>query len=100
MRLIVIHGAAADGKLTVANEIAERTRFKVFHNHLTIDSIPSDANYLGRRHRVQDSNGFLFIKRIVFCYSAFLDLFPRPLSYDLYIGKRTHKYSPVFDMRM
>ena len=37
MRLIVIHGAAAVGKLTVANEIAERTGYKVFHNHLTID---------------------------------------------------------------
>ncbi len=37
MTLIIIHGAAAVGKLTVANEIAARTGFKVFHNHLSID---------------------------------------------------------------
>lgn len=37
MKLIVIHGPPAAGKLTIANAIAERTGFKVFHNHLTID---------------------------------------------------------------
>ncbi|MFN6963236.1 MAG: AAA family ATPase [Pyrinomonadaceae bacterium] len=37
MKLIVIHGPPAVGKLTVANAVAERTGFKVFHNHLTID---------------------------------------------------------------
>jgi broad-specificity NMP kinase len=39
MKLIFIYGAPAVGKLTVANEIAERTNFKVFHNHLSIDCI-------------------------------------------------------------
>ena len=37
MKLIVIHGPPAAGKLTVANELSLRTYFKVFHNHLTID---------------------------------------------------------------
>ena len=37
MKLIVIHGAPAAGKLTIANSLSERTGFKVFHNHLTID---------------------------------------------------------------
>ena len=39
MKLILIYGAPAAGKLTVANEIAARTDFKVFHNHLTIDAV-------------------------------------------------------------
>ena len=41
MKLIIIHGPPAAGKLTVANEIAERTGFKVFHNHLSIDYVRS-----------------------------------------------------------
>jgi broad-specificity NMP kinase len=39
MKLIFIYGAPAVGKLTVANEIARQTNFKVFHNHLSIDCI-------------------------------------------------------------
>jgi RNase adaptor protein for sRNA GlmZ degradation len=39
MKLIFIYGAPAVGKLTVANEIAKNTDFKVFHNHLSIDCI-------------------------------------------------------------
>ena len=37
MKLIIIHGPPAAGKLTVANAVAARTAFKVFHNHLSID---------------------------------------------------------------
>lgn len=39
MKLILIYGSPAVGKLTVANEIAKQTDFKVFHNHLTIDAV-------------------------------------------------------------
>ncbi|MDQ6785698.1 MAG: hypothetical protein M3033_02610 [Acidobacteriota bacterium] len=39
MKLIFIYGAPAAVKLTVANEIAAQTGFKVFHNHLSIDAI-------------------------------------------------------------
>src|SRR4051794_37159286 len=39
VRLLFLYGPPAVGKLTVANEIAQRTGFKVFHNHLTIDAI-------------------------------------------------------------
>ena len=39
MKLLFIYGSPAVGKLTVANEIAKRTGFKVFHNHLSIDCI-------------------------------------------------------------
>lgn len=37
MKLIIIHGPPAAGKLTIANALATRTGLKVFHNHLTID---------------------------------------------------------------
>lgn len=39
MKLVFIYGAPAVGKLTVADEIAKNTNFKVFHNHLSIDCI-------------------------------------------------------------
>jgi RNase adaptor protein for sRNA GlmZ degradation len=39
MKLIFLYGSPAVGKLTVANEIAALTDFKVFHNHLSIDCI-------------------------------------------------------------
>jgi RNase adaptor protein for sRNA GlmZ degradation len=37
MKLIVILGPPAVGKLTVANELSKITSLRVFHNHLTID---------------------------------------------------------------
>jgi hypothetical protein len=37
MIVIVIHGAPAVGKLTVARELSKITGFAVLHNHLTID---------------------------------------------------------------
>jgi broad-specificity NMP kinase len=39
MKLLLIYGAPAAGKLTVSLEIARRTGFKVFHNHLSIDCV-------------------------------------------------------------
>lgn len=39
MNLVIIHGAPAAGKLTVANALAEITGYKVFHNHLSIDFV-------------------------------------------------------------
>ncbi len=37
MKLIVIYGPPAVGKLTVARELEKTTNFKIFHNHLTGD---------------------------------------------------------------
>jgi len=41
MKLIFLHGLPGVGKLTVARELAEVTRFKVFHNHLAVDLVES-----------------------------------------------------------
>ncbi|MBX3480957.1 MAG: AAA family ATPase [Caulobacter sp.] len=41
MKLIFLYGPAACGKLTVARELAARTGWKLFHNHLTIDLLTS-----------------------------------------------------------
>lgn len=41
MQLVFIHGAPAVGKLTVARELAARTGFRLFHNHLTVDLVSS-----------------------------------------------------------
>ncbi|MGV8150115.1 MAG: AAA family ATPase [Candidatus Woesearchaeota archaeon] len=39
MKLIIIYGPPAVGKLTVAKELAKIIGFKVFHNHLTLDVV-------------------------------------------------------------
>ncbi|OGF66117.1 hypothetical protein A3I27_01490 [Candidatus Giovannonibacteria bacterium RIFCSPLOWO2_02_FULL_43_11b] len=37
MKLIFIYGPPGVGKLTVAKELGKITKFKLFHNHLTVD---------------------------------------------------------------
>jgi chloramphenicol 3-O-phosphotransferase len=39
MDLIYVYGPPAVGKLTVAREIAARTGYRLFHNHLSIDCV-------------------------------------------------------------
>lgn len=41
MKLVVIYGPPAVGKLTVARELAKVTGYRIFHNHLTVDLITS-----------------------------------------------------------
>ena len=41
MNLIVIYGPPAVGKLTVAKQLAEKTGYKLLHNHLTVDVVTS-----------------------------------------------------------
>lgn len=41
MKLLVIYGPPAAGKLTVSNEISRLTGYKVFHNHISIDYVKS-----------------------------------------------------------
>jgi hypothetical protein len=41
MRLIFIYGLPATGKLTVAQELASLTGYKLFHNHLVVDLLLS-----------------------------------------------------------
>lgn len=37
MKLLFLHGPAAVGKLTIAREVAARTGWRLFDNHLTVD---------------------------------------------------------------
>jgi hypothetical protein len=41
MKLIFIYGLRATGKLTVAQELATLTDYKLFHNHLAVDLLLS-----------------------------------------------------------
>lgn len=41
MKLVIIHGPPAVGKLTTARALAALTGFRVFHNHLTFDLVKS-----------------------------------------------------------
>ena len=37
--LVYLDGPPAAGKLTVATALAERTGYRLFHNHLTVDAL-------------------------------------------------------------
>ncbi|MBV7333655.1 hypothetical protein KFU94_36565 [Chloroflexi bacterium TSY] len=37
MKLIIIYGSEASGKLTIAKQLAEKTGFRLFHNHVSVD---------------------------------------------------------------
>jgi adenylate kinase family enzyme len=37
MKLIIIYGAPAVGKLTTANELSKKTGYPILHNHMTLD---------------------------------------------------------------
>lgn len=39
MKLVLLHGPVASGKLTVARALAARTGFALFHNHLVVDTV-------------------------------------------------------------
>lgn len=39
MRMVFIYGLPAAGKLTVAKEVARRTGYALFHNHLVVDAL-------------------------------------------------------------
>jgi shikimate kinase len=41
MELVILYGPPGVGKLTVAQALAARTGYKVFHNHLTVDLVTS-----------------------------------------------------------
>ncbi|KKU05128.1 MAG: hypothetical protein UX07_C0021G0006 [Parcubacteria group bacterium GW2011_GWA2_45_30] len=60
MKLIVLYGPPAVGKLTIAKELSRRTGYKIFHNHLTIDLVESiftwgtkDFNNLVSKYRLE-----------------------------------------------
>lgn len=45
MKLVVIVGPQAVGKMTVGHELAKRTDLKLFHNHMTIDLVNPFFSY-------------------------------------------------------
>lgn len=67
MKLIIIFGPHAVGKMTIGQELEKITKFKLFHNHMTID-IVSDLfeNMPEERKRLTE----LFRKEIFETYSS------------------------------
>jgi shikimate kinase len=62
MKVVLIHGAPASGKLTVARVLAENHGFKLLHNHLAVDLSLSIYDEWGEKdfHDFTDS-----IRRVV-----------------------------------
>jgi len=56
MKLIIIHGPPAVGKLTVAQELSKITGYKIFHNHLINDLVESVFEYGSAPYRKLVSN--------------------------------------------
>ena len=64
MKLVVLHGPPAAGKLTVALELEPLTGFQVFHHHLTVDLIFTFApektvspDFIEKAREVVESSG-------------------------------------------
>ena len=45
MKLVILFGPQAVGKMTVGQELAKQTGFKLFHNHMTIDLVSNFFDY-------------------------------------------------------
>ncbi|MFN8674625.1 MAG: AAA family ATPase [Candidatus Sericytochromatia bacterium] len=45
MKLVIIFGPPAVGKMTVGKELSKITNFKLFHNHMTIDLVLNFFDY-------------------------------------------------------
>lgn len=45
MRLLFLYGPVACGKFTIGKEIAEISNFKLFHNHLVVDTLLSTFEF-------------------------------------------------------
>ena len=45
MKLIILYGPPASGKLTIAKAIAKKNNFKLFHNHLTVDLLKNILDF-------------------------------------------------------
>jgi shikimate kinase len=66
MKLVIIFGPHAVGKMTVGQELAKLTGLKLFHNHMTIDVVSNlFENMPQERSRLTD----LFRKEIFEAYS-------------------------------
>jgi adenylate kinase family enzyme len=67
MKLVIIFGPHAVGKMTVGQELAKITALKLFHNHMTIDTV-SDLFTNMPQERTRLTN--LFRKEIFEAYSS------------------------------
>ncbi len=103
MKLVFIYGPPATGKLTVAKELAKLTKYKIFHNHLTVDLVGSVLKFgtktffdLSSRFRMEmfeaaakeNINGLIF----TFCYS-----YPEDNKFVKNVKKRVEKYEGNVD---
>jgi broad-specificity NMP kinase len=51
IRLVIIYGPPAVGKLTVAKELSKITGYKVFHNHLTVDLVSAIYEFGSKEYK-------------------------------------------------
>ncbi len=83
MELVIIFGPPAVGKMTVGHELCNRTGFKLFHNHLTVEPIldifrfgsPPFVRLVGEiRRRVIEEAADARLPGLVFTFVWGLDL--------------------------
>ena len=102
MKLVLIYGPPAVGKLTVAKELEKTTSFKIFHNQLTVDLVGSifewgtpEYNKINHKFRVElieaaaksDLKGLIF----TFCYA-----YPQDTKFIRLLKCKVEKHKGLF----
>lgn len=52
MKLVLIFGPQAVGKMTVGQELAKITGLKLFHNHMTIDLVSNFSHIIPKKENI------------------------------------------------
>ncbi|MBU0661005.1 ATP-binding protein [Patescibacteria group bacterium] len=62
MKLIIIYGPEASGKLTIAKQLSRKTGFRLFHNHISVDVARSvfDFGTTGFKNLIWDVRHLVF----------------------------------------
>lgn len=72
MKLVLLHGPPAVGKLTVAKELSKLTGIPLFHNHLTRDMV--EGIYGGKLYDNYELVDRLVVEALSYCAKHDTDL--------------------------
>lgn len=91
MKLIVIYGPPAVGKLKVAEALSKKTKFKIFHNHLTADLVSAIFDFGTKEY--SDLTAEIRLGLIKKCIKTGLDLiFTFTYGIETYQGKEDNLF--------
>jgi AAA domain len=98
MKLIVIFGPSAVGKMTVGHELGKLTGFKLFHNHVTLDLVSQYFDWCDQkfkrlvaefRTRIMEEVATSNLRGLIFTYVWALNMAEDKIEID--------KYASIFE---